>query len=73
MKKAQVQANLQHLSLAAQTRYYTGLKSVKPEMPASNQNKPRETKMSGFLKNENVKFNNDSNTNIEFFDTLFIQ
>ena len=27
-KKAQVQANLCHLSLAAQTEYYTGLKSV---------------------------------------------
>jgi hypothetical protein len=59
MKKAKIQANLQHLSLAAQTRYYTGLKSVKPEMPAFNQNKPRETKMSDVLKNENVKFNKD--------------
>jgi hypothetical protein len=34
-KKAQVQANLRHLSLAAQTRYYTGLKSVKPSDPTS--------------------------------------
>jgi hypothetical protein len=29
-KKAQVQANLRHLSLVAQTRYYTGLRSVEP-------------------------------------------
>jgi hypothetical protein len=64
-KEAQVQANLRHLSLAAQMRYYTGLKSVKPEMPASNKNKPHETKTSSVPKNEKVKFNNDKHkTNI---------
>jgi hypothetical protein len=36
-KKSQVQANMGHLSLVAQTRYYTGLKSV--EGADSNQSR----------------------------------
>jgi hypothetical protein len=45
-KKAQVHANLHHLSLAAHTRYYTGLGNIEPNENASNQNKIQETKTS---------------------------
>jgi hypothetical protein len=38
-KKAQVQANLRHLILAAQTRYYTGLKNVEPNDQPQHCNK----------------------------------
>jgi hypothetical protein len=41
-KKAQVQANLRHLSLAAQTRYYTGLRSVEPNDSTVHRNKTRD-------------------------------
>ena len=54
-KKAQIQANLRHLSLAAQTRYYTGLKSVEPDGPASHRHKPNEIKVSNLRKNDNNK------------------
>jgi hypothetical protein len=43
-KKAQVQANLRHLSLAAQTRYYTGLKNVEPNDQPQHRNKFQEKK-----------------------------
>ena len=43
-KKAQVQANIHHLNLAAQTRYYTGLKSVEPNDITSHRNKSHEAK-----------------------------
>jgi hypothetical protein len=52
-KKAQVQANLRHLSLAAQTRYYTGLKSVEPNDQSTNQIKPQGTKSSNNNRNQN--------------------
>jgi hypothetical protein len=45
-KKAQVYANLRHLSLAAQTRYYTGLGNIEPNEDASHRNKIQETKTS---------------------------
>ena len=45
-KKAQVQASLRHLNLAAQTRYYTGLKSVEPNDNTSHRNKSQESKSS---------------------------
>ena len=35
-RKTQVQANLHHLNLTAQTRYYTGLKSVEPNDSTSH-------------------------------------
>jgi len=52
-KKAQVQANLRHLSLAAQTRYYTGLKSVEPNDLASHRGKPHEVKSSNVRRTQN--------------------
>jgi hypothetical protein len=54
-KKAQFQANLRHLSLAAQTRYYIGLKSVKPNGPASHRNKPNNIEVSNLRKNEKIE------------------
>jgi hypothetical protein len=45
-KKAQIHANLHHLSLAAQTRYYTGLGNIEPNENASHQSKIQETKTS---------------------------
>ena len=42
-KKAQVQANLRHLNLAAQTRYYTGLKNVEPSEQPTYRNKLQES------------------------------
>ena len=41
-----MQANLRHLNLAAQTRYYTGLKSVEPNDNTSHRNKSQESKSS---------------------------
>jgi hypothetical protein len=64
-KEAQVQANLRHLSLDAQTRYYTGLKSVEPNDSTSlHRNKMRETKTSNQRKSENLnnKPKNDKNS-----------
>jgi hypothetical protein len=57
-KKVQVQANLCHLSLAAQTRYYTGLKSVESSEPTSHQNKMRDGKTNNPQKNETGKTKN---------------
>ena len=54
-KKVQVQANLRHLSLAAQTRYYTGLKSVESSEPSSHRNKMRNGKIINPQKNKNWK------------------
>jgi hypothetical protein len=51
---AQIQANLRPLSLAAQIRYYTGLKSVKHDGLASHQNKPNNAKVSNLRKNEDT-------------------
>jgi hypothetical protein len=64
-KKAQVHANLRHLSLAAQTRYYIGLDNTEPNELASHRNKPRESKRTNLRKNENQKIQpkNDKNTN----------
>jgi hypothetical protein len=45
-KKAQVHANLRHLSLATQTCYYTGLGNIEPNKNASHWNKIQETKTS---------------------------
>jgi hypothetical protein len=56
-KKAQVQANLRHWSLTAQTRYYTRLKSVEPSdlVPHCNRN---DSKGSNPRKNQNSQGNN---------------
>jgi hypothetical protein len=43
-KKAQVHANLRHLSLAAQNRYYTSLGNVEPNENASHQKKFKKPK-----------------------------
>ena len=51
-----MQANLRHLSLAAQTRYYTGLKSVEPnDSLPSHRNKSQETKSSNPRRNQNSR------------------
>jgi hypothetical protein len=51
-KKAQIHGNLRHLSLAAQTRYYTGLGNIEPNENASHRNKIQETN-----RHTNVKAN----------------
>jgi hypothetical protein len=43
LEKIQVQANLRHLSLAAQTRYYTGLRKIESSEPVSNRPKSDKT------------------------------
>ena len=58
-KKAQIQTNLHHLILTAQARYYTGLKSVKPDNPGSHCNKSHYTKVSNLCKNE-IKLSNST-------------
>jgi hypothetical protein len=62
-KKAKVQANLQHLSLATQTRYYTGLKIVEFSSQPTFQNPSCDTKISSSHKNENSKLKNDKKQN----------
>jgi hypothetical protein len=52
-KKAQVHANLHHLSLAAQIRYYTGLGNIEPNENDSHQ---KETKTSHQRKGEHSAY-----------------
>jgi hypothetical protein len=56
-KKAQVQANLHHLSLAAQTRYDTGLKSEEPIDPVPHRDKLSDSKVSNLRTNQNFQLN----------------
>ena len=63
--KTQVQANLHRLNLAAQTRYYTGLKSVEP-----NNNTRLNAKKQGCEENNNLSIKNQSNESLSAISEL---
>jgi hypothetical protein len=69
-KKAQVHTNLHHLSLAAQTRFYTGLVNIEPNENAFHWNKIQETKTShqrkGKLSAHKIKPNKPLNRNQKY-------
>jgi hypothetical protein len=70
-KKAQIQTH--HLILTAQTRYYTCLKSVKPDNPRSHCNKSHYTKVSNLCKNE-IKISNptDPTNTVTYMENAII-
>jgi hypothetical protein len=61
-KKAQVQANLRHLSLSAQTQYYTGLKNVEFTEANPNRNKTNDNQNPNQQKNRNPTAVSKTNT-----------
>jgi hypothetical protein len=59
-KKAQLQANLKHLNLAAQTRFYTGLTNVEPNEQPQHCNKFQEKKSSNHCPSQGCQARNKS-------------